>query len=218
MVPLVASLPLHDPLAVHEVALAEDHVSVVVAPSAMLAGFAAIVTVGFGWLLPPHAAASRQTAPQIRANNTPGKGAVTLGWMLPVWAGTPMQGFAAALLLLTERDIEIPPLGWFCPSVRKHPDLSRTFPRDPWKTWLSPATGWATPSPPRSTARRLEPLRAPAVTNSDRFSRVPQGWVTAKVIFCPGVPCHSARAASLHRSSASSSSRGRIVYSPGGRS
>lgn len=46
-VPLVASLPLHAPLAVHAVAFVDDHVSVVLVPATMLVGFAAIATVGF---------------------------------------------------------------------------------------------------------------------------------------------------------------------------
>jgi hypothetical protein len=58
-VPLVASLPLHAPLAVQEVEFVDDQVSVVLAPSVMLVGLAAMVTVGFGWLLPPQAISSQ---------------------------------------------------------------------------------------------------------------------------------------------------------------
>jgi hypothetical protein len=47
-VPLVASLPLHDPLAVQLVALVEDQVSVELAPRIMLVGLAVSVTVGLG--------------------------------------------------------------------------------------------------------------------------------------------------------------------------
>jgi hypothetical protein len=46
--PAVASLPDHAPLAVHPVALVEDHVSVLEPPEPMLAGLALIVTVGAG--------------------------------------------------------------------------------------------------------------------------------------------------------------------------
>lgn len=45
-VPLVAFAPDHAPLAVQEVALVEDHVSVVVAPATIVVGAAVIVTVG----------------------------------------------------------------------------------------------------------------------------------------------------------------------------
>lgn len=62
--PAVARLPLHAPLAVHAVALRDDHVSTVVAPFATLVGLAEIETVGGGveasetvadWLLDPPA-------------------------------------------------------------------------------------------------------------------------------------------------------------------
>jgi hypothetical protein len=46
--PLIAWLPDHAPDAVHEVAFVELHVSVVVAPSVMVEGVAAMVTVGCG--------------------------------------------------------------------------------------------------------------------------------------------------------------------------
>jgi hypothetical protein len=46
--PDVARLPDQAPLAVHEVALADDHVSVLLAPPVTLAGFAVRVTVGGG--------------------------------------------------------------------------------------------------------------------------------------------------------------------------
>jgi hypothetical protein len=48
-VPLVGSAPLHAPLAVHEVAFVDDHVSVVLPPSVMLVGLAVIVTAGELW-------------------------------------------------------------------------------------------------------------------------------------------------------------------------
>lgn len=51
VVPLVDCVPLHAPLAVHEVAFVDDHVSVEFAPSVMVAGLAAIVTVGAGGAL-----------------------------------------------------------------------------------------------------------------------------------------------------------------------
>jgi hypothetical protein len=47
-VPLVASDPLQPPLAVHAVALADDHVKVDDSPAAMLVGFADSETVGVG--------------------------------------------------------------------------------------------------------------------------------------------------------------------------
>jgi hypothetical protein len=47
-VPLVDSLPLHDPLAVQLVAFVEDQVSIELAPTVMLVGLAVTVTVGFG--------------------------------------------------------------------------------------------------------------------------------------------------------------------------
>jgi len=47
-VPLTALLPVHEPLAVHAVALVEDQVRVAVLPSTIEAGAAAIVTVGVG--------------------------------------------------------------------------------------------------------------------------------------------------------------------------
>jgi len=46
IVPLTASLPVHEPLAVQEVALVEDQVRVADLPSTMEAGAAAIMTVG----------------------------------------------------------------------------------------------------------------------------------------------------------------------------
>jgi hypothetical protein len=45
-VPLVASLPLHAPLAVHDVAFVEDQFKVALPPEAMLDGFAESLTVG----------------------------------------------------------------------------------------------------------------------------------------------------------------------------
>jgi hypothetical protein len=45
-VPLIACAPLHAPLAVHDVALVDDHVSVALDPSVMLDGETEIVTVG----------------------------------------------------------------------------------------------------------------------------------------------------------------------------
>ena len=45
-VPLVASVPLHAPLAVHDVALVEDQVTVAVCPTVILVGETLIVTVG----------------------------------------------------------------------------------------------------------------------------------------------------------------------------
>ena len=45
-VPLTGSVPDHAPEAVHEVALVEDQLSVVLPPLAMLVGFEPIVTVG----------------------------------------------------------------------------------------------------------------------------------------------------------------------------
>ena len=45
-VPLVAFVPLHPPVAVHEVALVEDQVTVEILPDVMLVGLAEIVTVG----------------------------------------------------------------------------------------------------------------------------------------------------------------------------
>ena len=47
-VPLVALLPLQPPVAVHEVALVELHVSVELPPLAITVGFAVNVTVGVG--------------------------------------------------------------------------------------------------------------------------------------------------------------------------
>ena len=46
--PLVALVPLQPPVAVHEVALVELHVSVEAAPLAIEVGFAVNVTVGAG--------------------------------------------------------------------------------------------------------------------------------------------------------------------------
>ena len=46
--PLVALVPLQPPVAVHEVALVELHVSVEAAPLATEVGFAVSVTVGAG--------------------------------------------------------------------------------------------------------------------------------------------------------------------------
>ncbi len=45
-VPLVASVPLHAPLAVQEVALVDDQVSVALLPSVIEVGLTASVTVG----------------------------------------------------------------------------------------------------------------------------------------------------------------------------
>jgi hypothetical protein len=45
-VPLVASVPLHAPLAVHDVALADDHVSVALDPRMIGLGETEIVTAG----------------------------------------------------------------------------------------------------------------------------------------------------------------------------
>jgi len=45
-VPLVASVPLQAPLAVHEVASVDDQVSVALLPSAMLVGLTEIMAVG----------------------------------------------------------------------------------------------------------------------------------------------------------------------------
>jgi len=45
-VPLVPSAPVQPPLAVHEVALVLDQVSVELAPEAIVVGFAVSVTVG----------------------------------------------------------------------------------------------------------------------------------------------------------------------------
>ena len=47
-VPLVASVPLHAPLAVQEVALVDDQVSVALWPTVIEVGDTAIVTVGTG--------------------------------------------------------------------------------------------------------------------------------------------------------------------------
>jgi hypothetical protein len=47
-VPETASVPDQLPDAVHDVALAEDQVTVLLAPAAIEVGLAAIVTVGFG--------------------------------------------------------------------------------------------------------------------------------------------------------------------------
>jgi hypothetical protein len=47
-VPLVASLPLQLPLAVHAVAFVDDQVSVLLDPTVRLVGLALIVTVGTG--------------------------------------------------------------------------------------------------------------------------------------------------------------------------
>jgi len=47
-VPETASVPDQLPDAVHDVALVEDHVSVLLAPAAIELGLAEIVTVGFG--------------------------------------------------------------------------------------------------------------------------------------------------------------------------
>jgi hypothetical protein len=44
--PLAASLPLHAPLAVHDVTLAEDQFKVALLPEATLDGFAERLTVG----------------------------------------------------------------------------------------------------------------------------------------------------------------------------
>jgi len=45
-VPLVASLPLHAPLAVHPVAFVEDQVSIALPPRVIVAGFTEIRAVG----------------------------------------------------------------------------------------------------------------------------------------------------------------------------
>jgi len=50
-VPLVASVPVHPPLAVHEVAFVLDHVNVELLPADIVVGFAVSVTVGSGALL-----------------------------------------------------------------------------------------------------------------------------------------------------------------------
>ena len=47
-VPLVASVPVQPPEAVHDVALVLDHVNVELPPEAMVVGFAVSVTVGAG--------------------------------------------------------------------------------------------------------------------------------------------------------------------------
>ena len=47
-VPLVASAPLHEPLAVHEVALVDDQVTVAVWPTVIELGATAMATVGAG--------------------------------------------------------------------------------------------------------------------------------------------------------------------------
>ena len=46
-VPLVALVPVQPPLAVHEIALVEDQVTVEILPEIMLVGLADNVTVGF---------------------------------------------------------------------------------------------------------------------------------------------------------------------------
>ena len=76
VVPLVASVPLHAPLAVHEVAFVEVHVRVVLAPSVIAAGFAERVTVGLGWLplLPPQPAAMAISADPNNAHALREKG------------------------------------------------------------------------------------------------------------------------------------------------
>ena len=51
-VPLVAFAPVQPPVAVHEVALVEDQVTVEILPDVTLVGFAEIATVGAG-VLPP---------------------------------------------------------------------------------------------------------------------------------------------------------------------
>jgi len=48
MVPLVGSLPLQAPLAVHEVALLVDQVSVALCPATMVVGCTPSVIVGVG--------------------------------------------------------------------------------------------------------------------------------------------------------------------------
>jgi hypothetical protein len=45
-VPLVASAPLHAPLAVQDVALVDDHVTVALCPTVIEVGATAMVTVG----------------------------------------------------------------------------------------------------------------------------------------------------------------------------
>jgi hypothetical protein len=47
-VPLVPSVPVQPPLAVHEVALVLDQVSVELAPAVIVVGFAVSITVGVG--------------------------------------------------------------------------------------------------------------------------------------------------------------------------
>jgi hypothetical protein len=47
-VPLVASVPLHDPLAAQDVALVDDQVSVALCPTVIEVGVTAMVTVGTG--------------------------------------------------------------------------------------------------------------------------------------------------------------------------
>jgi hypothetical protein len=47
-VPLAASAPLHAPLAVQEVALVDDHVTVALCPTVIEVGATAMVTVGMG--------------------------------------------------------------------------------------------------------------------------------------------------------------------------
>jgi hypothetical protein len=55
-VPLVVSVPLQAPLAVHEVAFVDDQVRVALEPRVMELEFSDKVTVGFGLLLPPQPA------------------------------------------------------------------------------------------------------------------------------------------------------------------
>ena len=65
--PLVASLPLHDPLAVQEVALVELHVSVELPPKVTVMGLALKVTVGRG-LLPEQPSGIKVSKPESRTN------------------------------------------------------------------------------------------------------------------------------------------------------
>jgi hypothetical protein len=62
-VPLIATIPLHAPAALHDVALAEVQVRVVELPASMVVDDAFKVAVGKGTALdppPPHADASRE--------------------------------------------------------------------------------------------------------------------------------------------------------------
>jgi hypothetical protein len=59
-VPLVASLPLQAPLAVHEVALVDDQVRLALEPTVIDVGDTAIVTVGAGFVTVSVAVASAE--------------------------------------------------------------------------------------------------------------------------------------------------------------